>query len=574
MNSTFDNGIVQLWHGSARDLSFIPDGSVDCCVTSPPYWGLRDYGLEPEIWDDGWSGTLGLEPTPELYTQHLVQIFAEVWRVLKPSGTVFLNLGDSYFGGGGAHKPEHANPGLSRSAQRGGVPHGGQSGTDGKGQSGLIDGAYASGSLCGECVVVLSYRNLDTYGYPSPKLDSLISESIHSRKEQPIDHSGSLHSASQGDQNATGLSGPQPSLGHAGEPPHASQESMQPLSSEQSQGECLHCASCDACLDVISSAKPYALSCARTGGRLHKSGSYTLWSVPRNDNKDASDLAYLDYTTASLKPKDLVGIPWRCAFALQAAGWWLRSDIIWAKPNPMPESVTDRPTKAHEYVFLLTKAEHYYYDQEAIRESAQDWGTRERVVGEHFTNGVMPNGQPHKGLRDGNNATTGRNKRSVWTIATHPYPEAHFATFPEALVEPCILAGTSEMGVCSQCGKPWIRQLEPDEERKAQLGKGYHDHSNDLDQGMSQDKKMPQPKGGYITKAWMPTCSCDAPTQPATVLDPFSGSGTTAMVAQKLGRRAIGVDASLEYLKLAEKRVSAVSLPMMLTPARSDADAR
>ena len=141
------------------------------------------------------------------------------------------------------------------------------------------------------------------------------------------------------------------------------------------------------------------------------------------------------------KPKDLMGIPWRVALALQADGWYLRSDIIWHKPNPMPESVTDRPTKAHEYLFLLSKSEHYYYDADAIREpdSGQDHPRNVLDLREP-TGGLM---SPHRGIRraEGRNGK-GRNKRSVWTIAPRPFRGAHFAVFPPALVEPCVLAGS------------------------------------------------------------------------------------------------------------------------------------
>ena len=140
-----------------------------------------------------------------------------------------------------------------------------------------------------------------------------------------------------------------------------------------------------------------------------------------------------------LKPKDLVGIPWRVAFALQADGWYLRSDIIWHKPNPMPESVTDRPTKAHEYLFLLTKAARYFYDADAIAESSVTGvHTRDRLS-TFKKSGVSGNHHQGASLVQCNGT---RNKRSVWTIATRSYPEAHFATFPEALIEPCILAGS------------------------------------------------------------------------------------------------------------------------------------
>jgi len=167
-----------------------------------------------------------------------------------------------------------------------------------------------------------------------------------------------------------------------------------------------------------------------------------------------------------LKQKDLIGMPWRVAFALQADGWYLRSDIIWSKPNPMPESVTDRPTKSHEYIFLLTKKARYYYDADAVREK-QDEATRRAATfrnggdytgGNSFSNSLKKDKDSHG---DGENGT-GRNRRTVWEIATQPFPGSHFATFPEALVEPCIKAGTSERGCCSVCGPRgkgwWSRQ--------------------------------------------------------------------------------------------------------------------
>jgi DNA modification methylase len=149
---------------------------------------------------------------------------------------------------------------------------------------------------------------------------------------------------------------------------------------------------------------------------------------------------------AGLKPKDLVGMPWRLAFALQADGWYLRSDIIWAKPNPMPESVTDRPTKAHEYVFLLSKQARYFYDADAVREPATCTPRPEtsRIDGHD----KYAAGGPHASRASSlgwNRPDTGRNLRSVWTLPTEPTPEAHFATFPAALASRCILAG-SRMG--------------------------------------------------------------------------------------------------------------------------------
>jgi DNA modification methylase len=189
-----------------------------------------------------------------------------------------------------------------------------------------------------------------------------------------------------------------------------------------------------------------------------------------------------------LKHKDLVGIPWRVAFALQADGWYLRSDIIWSKPNPMPESVTDRPTKAHEYVFLLSKAAAYYYDADAISEQSIHAGRLVRYDGsqKNCSAGDSVNDRATLIASD-RTVTPTRNRRTVWTIATQPYPDAHFATYPEKLVEPCVLAGC--------------------------------------------------PVGG-------------------TVLDPFTGSGTTGAVACRLGRNFVGVELNPEYAAMAERRIA------------------
>jgi len=183
-----------------------------------------------------------------------------------------------------------------------------------------------------------------------------------------------------------------------------------------------------------------------------------------------------------VKPKDLIGIPWRVAFALQADGWYLRQDIIWHKPNPMPESVTDRCTKCHEYIFLLSKSLKYYYDHEAIKDPVkQDWGTRDRTDGKYHNEGSGL--QPHGGLEKSYETA---NKRSVWTVTTKPYKDAHFATFPKKLIEPCILAGSK--------------------------------------------------KG-------------------ETVLDPFTGAGTTGLVSVEHGRNFLGCELNPEYRKMAMGRI-------------------
>ncbi len=318
-------------------LRTLPAESVHCVVTSPPYWGLRDYGTAS--WVGGIAGCdhspsdrgpsdrrsstlgggvttigeqergrqayravcgkcgatridsqLGLEATPELYVERMVDILSGVFRVLRKDGTLWLNLGDSYA------------------------------------------------------------------------------------------------ATTSGNHNGTGAT---------------------TLGKSKGAGNMLG---------------------ARRWGEL----------------TSAANVGVVKTRPANLKPKDLVGIPWRVAFALQANGWYLRSDIIWSKPNPMPESVTDRPTKAHEYLFLLAKSERYYYDARAIAEVS--------VIGRGAVRNITPGTKGAASTRNDwdrfgvvNDGT--RNKRSVWEIATQPYPEAHFATFPEALVEPCIKAGCPKDGV-------------------------------------------------------------------------------------------------------------------------------
>lgn len=233
-------------------LKMLPDESVNCCVTSPPYWGLRDYGVE---------GQLGLEKTPDEYVAKMVDVFREVRRVLRNDGTLWLNLGDSYASGGRSTRDHDEK---------------------------------------------LAARHLD-YRAPNPP---------------------------------------------------------------------------------------------------------------------------------GLKPKDLVGIPWRVAFSLQADGWYLRQDIIWAKPNPMPESVRDRCTKAHEYIFLLAKSERYYFDSEAVKEKA--------IGGAPAGNKSGNKGRIQKAGWSYDPAKSRpemRNRRSVWTVTTKPFKGAHFATFPPDLIEPCVKAG-------------------------------------------------------------------------------------------------------------------------------------
>ena len=273
--------------------------------------------------------------------------------------------------------------------------------------------------------------------------------------------------------------------------------------------------------------------------------------------------------TYGLKPKDLIGIPWRVAFALQADGWYLRSDIIWHKPNPMPESVTDRPTKSHEHLFLFSKSPRYYYDHEAIKEPTVD--------GDHA-----------------------RNKRDVWTINTKPFKGAHFAVMPEALVEPCILAGSRIAGKRCDCdeiiasptgsgqvedpslvtGRAGMNRPRRADEgvrpitRREQRGHAEQIKASPYRDEMKQEagsafdhyirtdrsgaRPLPQQllatwiERGWIGKVW----PCSHPKHPADiVLDPFAGSGTVGVVAKRHGRNFIGVELNPEYAAMAEGRI-------------------
>ncbi len=403
--------------GDARDvLADMPAASVDCCVTSPPRWGLRDYDVPPAVWggdpdcchlwggtrrgnrgdllqratgrlqsrldtsatdglaaiDGGrfcqrcgaWLGSLGLEPMPELYVEHLVSVFRLVRRTLKPCGTLWLNLGDACF---------------TRSVQR------------------------------------------------------------HRRDRDAV----------QGGQGVA-----LPDLGR------------------------------------------------------QTAGDHTPDSSER----------------AARRHRDRGGLPWRVALALEVDGWHLRSDVTWSKPTPMPESVPDRPTRPDEYVFLFSASAQYFYDYAASREPRTSGlfdvrelvNQRPRLAGNshRFVQARRASSiDTSRSVR----GTTGRDRHSVWSIATEGRP-AHVAPWPAALVELCVLAGTSRHGCCPSCGAAW-------------------------------ERAVPRILG------WRPTCGCGIKgAAPAVVLDPFAGSGTTLAVAARLGRRAIGIGFTPGYRELIRAR--------------------
>jgi DNA modification methylase len=278
-----------------------------------------------------------------------------------------------------------------------------------------------------------------------------------------------------------------------------------------------------------------------------------------------------------IKHKDLIGIPWLLAFALRADGWYLRQDVIWSKPNPMPESVRDRCTKAHEYLFLLSKGPRYWCDMGAIAEPSATNDPRRPYTsqGAKDMDGreVWHSGKP----RDGDEFSN-RNKRSVWTIPTQPNPcpeKIHFAVMPEALATPCVLAGTSEKGCCPRCRAPWRRLVEVAgrvattradrqeiaERKQQQELKGVNSYQHGVAMEGSRGRTT-------RTVGWRPSCGCDAGEPvPCLVLDPFAGAGTVLKVAVRHGRRAVAVELNPAYGDLIRRRMAEVDAPLFADAA-------
>ena len=259
---------------------------------------------------------------------------------------------------------------------------------------------------------------------------------------------------------------------------------------------------------------------------------------------------------SGLKPKDLCGIPWRVAFALQADGWWLRQDIIWHKPNPMPESVTDRCTKAHEYIFLLSKSPRYFYDADAIREKVGEPTRRaitfrnDRYVGNETFDNSAGFKDKIKAI-DGEPSMAGRNKRSVWTVTTTPYSGAHFATFPPKLIEPCIKAGCPKQ-VCKKCGKARERIVK---KIRKPTRSGHSQKTQDYNYDTQRHCTEVE------TTGWT-SCNCNAGFRPGIAFDPFMGSGTVAEVAIKLKRDYVGIELNPDYIKLGRVYAAETGVPV------------
>lgn len=270
----------------------------------------------------------------------------------------------------------------------------------------------------------------------------------------------------------------------------------------------------------------------------------------------ASQPAHGSRVPAGLRPKSLIGIPWRFALAMIDEGWILRSEIIWSKKAPMPESATDRCTKAHEQIFMFAKQERYFYDALAVAEPATSagkpiktaggWDTREGSHGSFHREGR------EAGKHNGSVQEPTRNLRDVWHLGPEPMRDAHYATYPTEIPHRCIAAGTSERGCCPACGAPWKRVVEhtPMVIARSDRAEAMGPH------GRTQASGTMLAPATAVATGWLPTCTCNAGEPvPCTVLDPFSGAATTGVVALKLGRNYLGIELSAEYIALSERRL-------------------
>ena len=472
---SYHEPLVDLYVGHVLDvLAALPEGRVQCVVTSPPYWGLRDYSLEPQIW----GGVAGCAHVWEAYIRIVEQ---------RDGKGIGRGIGETFANG----NPRQTHPEAFTKQDIGGAfcVHC----QAWRGSLGLEPVPFCAAAMQGQACADQCYL-----GHILQVADGLW-RVLRDDGTLWWNHGDGYNTAAWGD-NTTSFADP----------------------------------------------KRGKTAAIYSGGMQSR---------------------YRTMKTVVLKPKDLMGMPWRVAFALQARGWYLRSEIIWHKPNPMPESVSDRPTRSHEQVFLLSKRPTYYYDAEAVREpvtettQSRDQYARAHPRGWH-TDAVPING----GSRDDGavrSSPAGRNLRSVWTIATHPFPDAHFATFPPALVEPCIKAGSSEQGCCGVCGAPWRRVVA----RGGYDGAGRADGS--VYTGRAYARLQSSPRGPNRnfgepwshTRGWRASCAHDVPAVPCTVLDPFMGSGTVALVSRTHGRRSLGIELSEPYLTLAMKRLRQQELP-------------
>ncbi len=272
----------------------------------------------------------------------------------------------------------------------------------------------------------------------------------------------------------------------------------------------------------------------------------TSWKRKGREKGSADKKSFKHKT---IKTKDLVGIPWRCALALQDVGWYLRCDIIYKKSNPLPDGARDRPSRGHEYIFLLTKSPKYFYDYYAVLEDTEGHPAGEQGFGANEQHGTYRMDQERSFTHYGK-----RNKRSVWTTSVSSFKGSHYATFSIKLIDPCVKAGTSEYGCCVECGTPWERQFEKVEKevkRESSPKKG-----TEIKDIMSFVEEKKEYKLFLVETGWEKQCNCETnEVKPCLVLDPFSGMATTGLVAFKHNQHYVGVELNKEYLQMSRDRL-------------------
>jgi DNA modification methylase len=584
---------VEILHGDCREvLATLPEQSVQTCVTSPPYWGLRDYGTAR--WEGGredcghikpkgtilgkksatfhgsntqaahqiqYAGEcrdcgatrvdaqLGLERTPDEYVAKMVEVFRAVRRVLRDDGTLWLNLGDSYAGGNttgtfraGSGRADGIVDAERRQRNRNGIAtHEGLKPKDLVGipwsVAKALQAPYYTGRIRDERDRIWLAAMLDAEGCMF----------IHKRKA--------------GQHNGQGYYRQNANYGPGVEISNTSLAVVERIAALVGKGSiCSQGPEENArrkqtiyrwnlrtteCRDFVRELYPYLIA--------KQQQARILYGCPSSGERaEAAHEGLMALHRTGTSPVDFPAPP-----TMYEPGYYLRSDIIWSKCNPMPESVTDRPTKAHEYLFLLTKSERYYYDADAIREPFTD----ERMGNPGAPSPkalVIPGQSPHtfgRKVWDKVPENGGRNRRSVWTVATRPYKGAHFATFPPKLIEPCILAGSASKA-CEHCGAAWVRITEViGEKQRRWSGNDTPTREDNWRQDNGRDTQAIR-----ATTGWEPSCDCDDNTGTArsVVLDPFGGSGTTGAVAEQHGRNAILIELNAAYLPLQHERLAKV----------------
>lgn len=472
---------VTVLEGDVRAmLRTLPAESVHCVWTSVPYWGLRAYGTEPQVWGDS------IECTHE-------------WGPEQRNG-----------------KRQDIKP-QSETASTGRIGSGNHQGTE------ILTG----GHFCQHCGAWRGEHGLE------PTLDMWLANEVTIWREvRRVLRKDGTAWLNCGDAYATSTNG-------------RSAAKTKEIGND----------------DRTFRDKPISTAAKRvTAGKERADVDVGGWG--------ASDDSLRWRGVQGLASKQRLMLPARLALALQADGWWLRDEVILHKTNPMPSSVTDRTTPAHEMLYLLTRAPRYFYDSVAIMEAADmSDDSRKRVAYGAYSAG----NQKHLDKKDGEGKPdfissdserywpSRRNKRSVWSGANAPFPDAHFATANPDWVEPCLLAGTSARGCCAKCGAPWRRIVERSatEVREGPSRAGTLATSKDGRTAVNGTMTAPP---SVSTLGWEPGCRCDAGVVPCTVLDCFGGSGTTAVVADRLGLDCILIELKPEYATMARRRV-AESLP-------------